>query len=71
MRKFIEFMRGKDFQSALPEQMYVYPIDKGVALPADWKRFAPVASKPYAVDPDEVTKHRSTWLRQWRDLTSR
>ena len=71
MRKFIAFMRGKDFQAALPEQMYVYPIDKGVALPADWKRFAPVSPRPYAVDPDEVTKHRSTWLRQWRDLTSR
>ena len=25
MRKFIAFMRGHDFQAALPEQMYVYP----------------------------------------------
>ena len=64
-------MRGKDFQAALPDNMYVYPIDKAVALPADWKRFAPASPRPYAVDPAEVTKHRSTWLRQWRDLTSR
>jgi thiamine transport system substrate-binding protein len=71
MRKFIAFMRDKDFQSALPENMYVYPVDKAVALPADWKRFAPVSPTPYAVDPAEVTEHRSTWLREWRDLTSR
>ena len=71
MRKFIAFMSGKDFQAALPEQMYVYPADKTVALPADWKQFAPVSPKPYVVDPAEVTKNRSTWLREWRDLTSR
>jgi thiamine transport system substrate-binding protein len=71
MRKFIAFMRDKDFQAALPENMYVYPIDKAVALPADWKRFAPPSPKPYAVDPAEVTKNRSTWLREWRDLISR
>jgi thiamine transport system substrate-binding protein len=70
MRKFIAFMRGKQFQAAMPGEMYVYPIDRSVALPADWAKFAPVSPKPYAVDPAEVTRHRSTWLREWRDLTS-
>jgi thiamine transport system substrate-binding protein len=71
MRKFIAYMRGKDFQAALPDNMYVYPIDKGVALPAGWDQFAPISPKPYAVDPAVVTRNRSTWLREWRDITSR
>ena len=70
MKKFIAFMRNEEFQAALPDNMYVYPIDKGVALPDGWTKFAPVSPKPYAVDPAEVTKNRSTWLREWRDLTS-
>jgi thiamine transport system substrate-binding protein len=70
MRKFIAFMQGRQFQAALPDQMYVYPIDRSVSLPADWARYAPISPKPYAVAPAEVTTHRSTWLREWRDLTS-
>lgn len=71
MRKFIDFMRGQAFQQALPEQMYVYPVEPGVALPADWEEFAPKSPKPYDVPADELTKHRTEWLREWRDLTSR
>ncbi|MBV9830733.1 MAG: thiamine ABC transporter substrate-binding protein [Marmoricola sp.] len=71
MRKLIAFMRGREFQSALPGQMYVYPATKGVALPADWATYAPVSPKPYYVSPSQITEHRSTWLRQWRDLISR
>jgi thiamine transport system substrate-binding protein len=71
MREFISFMRGREFQAALPEQMYVYPVDRAVALPPDWKRWAPVSPKPWVVTPDQITAHRNTWLREWRDLTSR
>lgn len=67
---FIEFMLGKQFQSALPEQMYVYPVT-GVALPADWAKFAPVATAPVVVPPADIAKHRSEWLTKWRDLTTR
>jgi thiamine transport system substrate-binding protein len=70
MRTFIAFMHGKDFQAALPDNMYVYPVDTAVALPEAWAKFAPVSPKPYAVDPAEVTKERETWLREWRDLTT-
>ena len=45
---FIKFMLGKQFQSALPEQMYVYPVTD-VALPPEWAKFAPVSPKPATV----------------------
>ena len=27
MKKFIDFMLEQDFQAALPDNMYVYPVD--------------------------------------------
>ncbi len=70
MEKFIDFMLGRKFQSALPENMYVYPVDRSVELPPDWAKFARVSPTPYAVDPDEVSRNRTEWLREWRDITS-
>lgn len=69
MQKFIDFMSAKAFQAALPENMYVYPVDTSVALPPDWKRFAPIAPKPYAVTPDDITAHRDAWLTTWSEIT--
>ena len=36
----VEFLLGPEVQAALPESMYVFPVDAGVELPADWARFA-------------------------------
>ncbi len=71
MERFIDFMLGERFQSALPDNMYVYPVDRSVGLPPSWAEFAEVAPEPYSVDPDEISRNRSDWLREWRDLTSR
>jgi thiamine transport system substrate-binding protein len=70
MKKFIDFMLGQDFQKALPDNMYVYPVDTSVALPADWASYAPVSPHPYSVGPTDITKNRAEWLRDWRDVTS-
>lgn len=70
-KKLIDFMTQRSFQEALPTSMYVYPVSKDAELPADWATYAPTATKPWTVDPAEITANRSDWLRQWRDLTSR
>ena len=69
--EFIDFMLGKEFQAALPDNMYVYPVDTSVALPEGWKAWAPTSPNPVDVPAAEITEHRSEWLRDWRDLTSR
>lgn len=71
MQKFIDFMIGDAFQAALPENMYVYPVSSTVKLPADWAKFAPVSPKPITVPAADITKNRSTWTTDWRDLTTR
>ncbi len=70
MERFIDFMLGREFQAALPDNMYVYPVDASVDLPEAWAAHAPVSPDPYVVDPAEITSNRATWLREWRDITS-
>ncbi|RNM16758.1 thiamine ABC transporter substrate-binding protein [Nocardioides pocheonensis] len=70
-QEFIDFMLHKDFQAALPENMYVYPVDATVALPADWAKWAPTSPDPVQVSAADITSHRTEWLRDWRDVTSR
>jgi thiamine transport system substrate-binding protein len=70
-KAFLSFMQQRSFQAALPEQMYVYPVDSRVSLPATWSRFAKTATRPYTVPPAEIARNRDTWLREWSDVTSR
>lgn len=60
-RGLIQFMLGKDFQSQLPGAMYVYPIDKSIALPPRWSSFAPAASSTIGSDLD-IDANREKWL---------
>jgi len=69
-QEFIDFMLGKEFQAALPENMYVYPVDSAVALPADWAKWAPTSPHPVDVSAADISAHRTEWLRDWRDVTS-
>jgi thiamine transport system substrate-binding protein len=70
-QEFIDIMLGKQFQAALPDNMYVYPVDTSVALPTGWKTWAPTSPDPVDVSAADITAHRSEWLRDWRDITSR
>ena len=36
----VDFMLGRSFQEALPDQMYVFPVNDEVELPELWARFA-------------------------------
>lgn len=70
-QKFIDFMLTKSFQTALPDNMYVYPVDTTVALPTGWAEWAPTAPEPVEVSAADISSNRAEWLREWRDLTTR
>jgi thiamine transport system substrate-binding protein len=67
----VDFMLTRPFQEALPDAMYVFPVDAGATLPSDWARFAQQPERAYEVDPALVAQHRDEWLQQWSDVTSR
>jgi thiamine transport system substrate-binding protein len=70
MKKFIDFMLEQDFQKALPDNMYVYPIDTTVPLPAAWAKYARISPKPHHLDPAVIADNLTSWLRDWRDVTT-
>jgi thiamine transport system substrate-binding protein len=66
----VDFMLTKPFQEALPDAMYVFPVDPSVALPGDWAKFAKQPDQPLTVDPAEIASHRDQWLTDWTNITS-
>jgi thiamine transport system substrate-binding protein len=70
-RALVDFMLSRPFQEALPEAMYVFPVDAGASLPPDWAKFAQQPDKPFTVDPAEIAANRDQWLTAWSDVTSR
>ncbi len=66
----VDFMTGPAFQRALPENMYVFPVDSEVPLPGLWEKRAQPATGAVEVAPEDIAAHRDEWLRTWSDLTS-
>jgi len=67
-RQLIDFMLSTDFQNAIPEQMYVYPVSAEATLPASWVAFAPQANDPFTVSPEEIAANREAWVERWTDI---
>lgn len=69
-KALVDWMSGTTFQEALPETMFVFPVDQEATLPKDWSKFAKQPSKPLTVLPADIDKNRTGWLRTWQDITS-
>jgi thiamine transport system substrate-binding protein len=67
---FVEFMTGESFQRALPDNMYVYPVDESVELPAGWAEHAPTADRTWDVPEDDIADNRDAWLEAWGELSA-
>ncbi|MDN4475320.1 thiamine ABC transporter substrate-binding protein [Demequina sp. SYSU T00192] len=61
----VDWLLSDDFQSTLPESMYVYPVSTTAEVPADWEQFAPLAAAPLSVDPADIDAHRDEWIDEW------
>ncbi len=66
----VDWLTSRPVQEALPDSMYVFPVDSGAALPPLWSQWAKPAPRPVTVDAADITARRSEWIRQWSDLVS-
>lgn len=64
-RKFIDFLLSGEVQSQIPEQMWMYPVDSSVELPASWKSKVPEVTKPYTLPSAQIDAGRSGWIKAW------
>lgn len=67
----VDFLLSPQVQAALPDSMYVFPVDSTVELPQEWATYAKQPTDPLRVDPADIAEHRDEWLREWSDVTSR
>jgi thiamine transport system substrate-binding protein len=65
-KKVMDFLLSEEFQSQVPDQMYVYPARKGVALPEAWQKAAPLPTAPAELPAGEIQQNRERWISEWR-----
>lgn len=67
-RAFVDFMDSRPFQEALPEEMYVFPVDPEANLPDLWAKYAVPAENPRTLPEADIAEHRAQWLEEWADI---
>lgn len=70
-RKLVDFMLSPAVQKALPDSMYVYPVQKNTPLPDGWQQRAPVPRWTVNLPPAFIAQNRESWQQQWRDAVGR
>ncbi|WP_151526458.1 thiamine ABC transporter substrate-binding protein [Serinicoccus kebangsaanensis] len=66
----VDWLISPEVQAAIPDAMYVFPVDDQVALPDIWAQWAQVAEDPIVVAPGQIEAERETWLREWADIAT-
>jgi thiamine transport system substrate-binding protein len=66
-RQAVDFLLSAAFQADLPNQMWVYPVKEGTALPPGWAEFAPLAPQPWTVAAADIAARREQWLAAFTD----
>jgi thiamine transport system substrate-binding protein len=69
-RKVMDFLLSTEFQSQVPEQMYVYPTRADVPLPEAWEKAAPLPSAPGELPSADIQKNRERWIDEWRAVVT-
>lgn len=69
--KWVDFMLGKEFQSDMPLQMFVFPVNPQAALPAEFQQFALIPAQTAQVDAQAIDQNREKWIQAWTESVLR
>ena len=65
---FVDFLLSDPVQEAIPANMYMYPVNADIALPAEWEKYAQLTDKPIEIDEAQVAENRDAWIKAWTTL---
>jgi thiamine transport system substrate-binding protein len=65
--KFIEFMRSAEVQKQIQTEMWMYPVEPGVAL-ADAMKFAPEPAKADTPSEKDIADKGAAWVARWTQV---
>jgi thiamine transport system substrate-binding protein len=63
--KFIDFMLSKEFQEDMPLNMFVYPVRKDAALPAEFTTYVAKPANVVELSQDMIRSQREQWIKDW------
>ena len=68
-QKFVDFMTSKEVQADIPTRMWIYPVNKTVALPGIFN-FAtiPTEKQISSLNPRTIAAGRDRWIDQWNKV---
>lgn len=64
-QKFVDAVLSPEWQSDMPGQMFVYPVNGDAEIPEIFTTFAPLPANPVTIDPAIVAVNFETWLQKW------
>ncbi len=67
-KRFIDYMLSVEFQSNIPINMFVYPVNPDADIPVEFIDFAQIPDQPAALDPNLIAENRESWIASWRAL---
>ncbi len=66
--KFVDFMLDKTFQEDIPMNMFMFPANRGVALPREFTDYIQIPEQPASLALDAIEQNRDGWIEAWRQL---
>ena len=68
---FIDFMLSAEFQSDVPLQMFVFPVNPDAELPQAFIDYADLSDNPALMPYAEIEARRSEWITAWTETVIR
>ena len=66
-QELLDFLLSDEVQNDIPVSMYMYPVSPTATLPQEWTAFAPLATDPFEVAPEDISRNREAWLALWSE----
>ncbi|MFF1689340.1 MULTISPECIES: thiamine ABC transporter substrate binding subunit [unclassified Streptomyces] len=67
-KALLDFLIAKEFQQDMPLNMFVDPVTKDAALPADYAKYDVVVDHPKTMAPKKIADNRDAWVKSWTSL---
>jgi thiamine transport system substrate-binding protein len=69
--KLVDFMLGQTFQEDIPLNMFVFPSNVNVELPAVFVDWAKIPEEPASMPPEQIEANRELWIESWTETVLR
>jgi thiamine transport system substrate-binding protein len=67
-QQWIDFMASPEFQSDMPLNMFVFPVNPAAAVPDLWLQVPSKATQPLTMDLAQIAANRDRWIGEWTDV---